>query len=699
MPVSPDADLPLAVSGRAGSIPGGWRVSNARVAVGSTRLSLNATRTVRDGRPLTVASIRGELIDIDELGTLRPAREREAPRTRAAMLDLPILPEGIDLADADVDAELDRVRSGRLDLEAVRVRARMRDGRLQRSPVAATFAGMALEGEVSADLRGTAPDVVLALAARDADIGRLLRALRVAEIVEGTARELDLDLSARGASLRELLESAAVEARLHGGEIALRGPVGLLRAVRLEHLAAGAAPGEPVTARVAGAIDGEPVRLDLRTGTLPALAQADNRVPIRLQGEAAGTRLAVEGNATLPLGSGGEVEILLEGARLDSLDTLARARLPQWGPWSVRGPIAMSPDGYVLKALTARVGSSVLDGVARLDLSGERPRLAAHVNAPMIQIDDFPLEPRPDREGEAADAQDTLRATARDAADQTQQVLDTRLLRRFDAAVDVTAAEVRSGRDVLGDGRMRITLDAGRLAIAPAVVNIPGGSLWARATYDATGPDIATEIVAEMDRFDYGVLARRIRPDATASGALSLDMALAGRSRSLTELPANATGRFDFAAWPRDLGGGVLDRWSINAFNALLPFLDRSPVSQVNCMVARMDLKDGVMTEDVLLIDTTRVRATGKGRADFGTEEVSFRFSPRAKGLALGSLQTPLRMEGTMTDFRIFAAPEDIFEAIARVFTSFVTVPLQTLFRGGLPRDGADVCDAPMRPR
>jgi uncharacterized protein involved in outer membrane biogenesis len=359
----------------------------------------------------------------------------------------------------------------------------------------------------------------------------------------------------------------------------------------------------------------------------------------------------------------------------------------------------MSPEGYAFEAMTVRVGSSVLQGAARLDLSGERPRFTANVAAPMIQIDDFPLEPRPVREGNAAGAQEALRATARGAADHTQQVLDTRLLRRFDAAIDVTATEVRSGRDVLGDGRMRVILDAGRLAVAPLVVNTPSGSLWARATYDATGPDIATEIVVEMDRFDYGVLARHIRPDTSASGVLSLDMALTGRSRSLTELPANATGRFDFALWPRDLGAGVLDRWSINAFNALLPFLDRSPVSQVNCMVARMDLKDGVMTEDVLLIDTTRVRATGKGRADFGTEEVSFRFSPRAKGLALGSLQTPLRMEGTMTDFRIFAAPEDIFEAIARVFTSFVTVPLQTLFRGGLPRDGADVCDAPMRPR
>jgi uncharacterized protein involved in outer membrane biogenesis len=699
LPISPDAAMPLAVSGRARSIPGGWQVSDGRVAAGSSRLSLEATRTVRNGRPLTVASIRGELIDIDELATLGGTRTREGPRTRAAMLDLDVLPEGIDLADADVDAELDRVRSGRLEIEALRVRASMRDGRLQRSPVAAAFAGMALEGGVSADLRSATPEFALALASRDVDIGRLLRALGVAEIVEGTAGELDLDFAATGASVRELLESAALDARLRGGEIALRGPVGLLRAVRLEDLAVGAARGQPVTARVAGAMDGEPVRLDLRTGTLLALAQAESRVPIRLQGETAGTRLVLDGNADLPLGRGGEVELLLEGTRLDSLSTLARAGLPHWGPWSVRGPIAMRPDGYALTALTARVGSSVLEGVARLDLSGERPRLSASVTAPMIQIDDFPLEPRPAGAGDAAGVQNTLRATARGAADQTQQALDIALLQRLDATVDVTAAEVRSGSDVLGDGRMRMTLDAGRLAIAPVLVNLPGGSLWARANYDATGPLVLTEIVAEMDRFDYGVLMRRIRPDTNASGTISLDVFLRGNARSLTEMPANATGRFDVAIWPRDLGGGVLDRWSINAFNALLPFLDRSPVSQVNCFVARFDLQDGLATVDAMLVDTTRVRATGTGHANFVTEEVSFRFSPRGKGLAIGSLQTPLRLEGTMTDFRIFAAPGDVFEAIARVFTSFVTVPLQTLFRGGMPRDGADVCDAPMRPR
>ena len=110
-----------------------------------------------------------------------------------------------------------------------------------------------------------------------------------------------------------------------------------------------------------------------------------------------------------------------------------------------------------------------------------------------------------------------------------------------------------------------------------------------------------------------------------------------------------------------------------------------------------MDLHDGKLTHDLLVIDTTRVRVLGAGGADFLTHEIAFRFRPRAKGPVLFSLQPPIDVTGTMTNFRIGVPPGSTFGTVARFLTSVFVVPFQTLTQGPLPVDGADVCTDPLR--
>jgi uncharacterized protein involved in outer membrane biogenesis len=421
-------------------------------------------------------------------------------------------------------------------------------------------------------------------------------------------------------------------------------------------------------------------------------------MPFSLEGKAAGTRLVLEGQALVPLGRGGELELALDGERLDSLADLLGTALPAWGPWSVRGPVSLTAKGHGLAKLTARVGGSTLTGSGDLDLSGARPRVDVRLRAPRIQLDDFPVEAL---QGEpvAIRDQDDLRTTARSAARETQRVLAARFLRRFDGTLDVAVDQILSGADRLADGMLRARLEGGTLTVDPLVVNIPGGSARLKASHDVAGDGLVMALDARVERFDYGIIVRRIRPGSDVAGLISLDIALAGRPPSIDRFLAHADGHLDFALWPQNLPSGVLDRWSINVFTTLLPFLLRPGDSTVNCYIGRVNFAGGGFTEDKLLIDTTRVRATGTGHADFATDEFSFRFSPRGKGVTFFSLQTPLRVEGTMRDFRVFAAPGDWLEALARFFGSVVLVPLEIWRNGPLPADGADVCTDPIRPR
>jgi hypothetical protein len=221
---------------------------------------------------------------------------------------------------------------------------------------------------------------------------------------------------------------------------------------------------------------------------------------------------------------------------------------------------------------------------------------------------------------------------------------------------------------------------------------MPGGTAHMDGTFERTENGIEMAIAARASRFEYGIIARRWWPQDDFNGQVSVDIDLRGRAQSIEQFLAHAEGHFDFAVRPRNLGSGVLDRWSISAFRTLLPFLDRSGESTVNCYIARLDLAGGQAREHALIIDTTRVRATGTGSANLIDDTFSFRFSPRAKGVTFFSLQTPLRVEGSSSNVRVFVAPGDWLEALTRFFGSVILVPLDIWRNGPMPIDGSDVC-------
>jgi uncharacterized protein involved in outer membrane biogenesis len=675
-----------------------WQLDRTTLRLGRSELTVDAHRSLIGGKPIVVAAVRSPLIDVPELGTLRAKRSAAPARAGDASIDVPILPHGIELADADIGLGLDRVVLGRAELRDFGFGARVRDGHLAPSPFGAVFAGVPFEGLLGLDLRGAIPEASLAMSTGKVDVGALLRRLGVAADLEARADALQVELVGRGSRLSELVERSTFEARLLGGNFTVRGAARQVVAdIRVKEALVAAPPGKRIAARLDGALDATPVEILLWSGTLADFARDATKVPFTVRAQAAGTRLALEGEAALPLGSGGQLTLEIAGDRLDSLSTLARADLPPWGPWSIRGPFRMTPTGYEVQRLALRVGESRLNGRGTLDVTGARPRLDLRVTAPRIQLDDVPLADRRPAAPPSPTDVEALRETARGAASQTQQLLSAEFLRRFDAYVDVTVRQVLSGADRLGDGTLRAQLTEGKLYLGPAEVNLPGGTLRMSLAYDPTEQRIKFAAGAYIERFEYGVIARRLRPGSDAEGLFSLNMELASTTPSLSAIMAHADGRIDLAVWPRNLGAGQIDVWVVNLFRELLPVLDRRAQSQVNCMVGRFDLHSGVLRRDALVIDTSRMRVLGAGTVDFATEAIDFRFQPRAKDVQFFSLETPVRVTGTLTDFNIGVSPGDVLATIARFFGSVIVVPLETLFRGPLPRDGADVCTDPLR--
>jgi hypothetical protein len=216
-------------------------------------------------------------------------------------------------------------------------------------------------------------------------------------------------------------------------------------------------------------------------------------------------------------------------------------------------------------------------------------------------------------------------------------------------------------------------------------------------SYDLKESEVDFHLAAQVERFDYGIIARRLNRADKLRGLFSMNLALSGRAPSLDATLRHANGIIDIAVWPTELRSGVFDLWSANLVLTLLPLIDPGSKSEVNCIVGRFDLEEGDLADDQLLIDTTTVRIRGTGHANLKTEELAFVFRPRAKGRGLFRLQTPLRVSGTLNDQRFHFDAQDVFYSVLHMIASPILVPIEALTLGPLPRDGSDLCTNPIR--
>ena len=103
-------------------------------------------------------------------------------------------------------------------------------------------------------------------------------------------------------------------------------------------------------------------------------------------------------------------------------------------------------------------------------------------------------------------------------------------------------------------------------------------------------------------------------------------------------------------------------------------------------------LLERVKRDRTIVLDTTRMRVTGKGSADFHDEKMNLRLKPVAKVPQFLSLATPIEVKGTFGDFSIGVSAGDVLGTIGRFASSIFWAPIQKLVAKEIPADGRDVC-------
>ena len=566
-----------------------------------------------------------------------------------------------------------------------------------------------LDGELAATpfegegvlVRGGEPEIQAEVQVGAFDLGALLARLQVVTGLDANVERLSSKVVLRGDSLKEWITTSDLSFLLEGGEWVLTDantggqlPIHILKGdARMQ-------PGQPLKVDLEATLDEQPVAIQIRGAEAAEIIKPGAELPLSLAVTGGGADLLLESRVVRPITTTGiGFTLTLRGESLDGLDSLMKTDLPPWGPYSLTGGFAINPDGYVIDGLRLTMGETSLDGKLSLDTKRRPPYLDIDLSSDRLQIDDFRLGDWSPAKGTAQpDLPETEPQAAAEAGSTGLQdkpvrsLLDPETLSALDARLAVEVKQVLSGQDQLGRGSLLLTLEGTKLEIDPLEADLPGGSAQARFLYHPSGGSLDLDLAAKIEEFDYGVLARRIDPKSEVGGRISLDVALTAQGDSPDALLTNGRGHLDFGLWPEQLEADLFDLWAVSLVGAMLTEVDKEDASRVNCLVARFQLKDGVMNEKVIFADTTNMSVEGRATIDFKQRNIEVKAKPKAKNPQMFALATPVAMRGSFEDFRLRINPVAIGGTAVSFVTSPVHAPIRKLFKGEVPANGVEAC-------
>lgn len=373
----------------------------------------------------------------------------------------------------------------------------------------------------------------------------------------------------------------------------------------------------------------------------------------------------------------------LSGDRLDKLDHVYELNLPPYGPYSSRGIYHQVPGSLSLEEFELTVGSSQLNGSAQFETRENGLHVEMDLSSPTIQLDDFST---PDWSPVA----DGSRKSEGGFAD----LVSHEALSAFNGVVRIDVGQVLSGRDRLGSGSVTARFDDSRLTLSPLVLGIPGGEFRGDGLFHPrSNGTLDWQFDLAARNFDVGVISRRRDPDSVFRGFANIDVKVEARGVPYGKPHLKeATGTLDLDFCPENLDSGSMDVWVQNLVLLLLPRLDPDNRSTVNCILGRLELKDGLITTDTLGMDTTTMRVAAEGEIDLVKETLALKLNPVPKRPQIFSLQVPVAIEGTLTEPEFVMGRRPALRALAHLTKNTLLFPASFLTSRRLPADGSDIC-------
>ena len=397
-----------------------------------------------------------------------------------------------------------------------------------------------------------------------------------------------------------------------------------------------------------------PLQAQLRTGSaLPWFSGDDDApgVPVMLDLQVGNAKLDFDGSVRDLLGQrdlrGG---YRVQGPSMADVGAPLSLTLPATPRFAMRGRLTRQGTRWLTVVDEATVGRSHLAGEFSFDAPPGGPSLlAGRLHGSVLQLQDL---------GPAIGAKDPGQSAARRVAPTGRVLPDRRFdlpsLRAMNANVLIDIARLDFGTPWLQAAaplRAHLLLDAGVLRLQGLDARLAQGQLSGQLRLDGRAPVAlwSADLQLRGARLEqaFRAVQRAGRPPY-ASGLLAVRATLAGRGRSTAEWLASADGRV-LAQWTQGTVSHLLvEAAGLDIAQGLGLLLRGDDALKVNCGAADLRVRDGRVTPQVMVVDTSDSLLWLSGGLSLVDERLDLLAQVQPKDFSPLTLRTPLRIGGTL---------------------------------------------------
>lgn len=421
-----------------------------------------------------------------------------------------------------------------------------------------------------------------------------------------------------------------------------------------------------------------------RTGSVLQLSEGMNAAfPIALSVATGKTTLKAQGSVeNLSQFSGLDATFDLDGRNLEDIYKLAGVVLPSTPPYKLRGKLSKHGKLWSAIEIQGVLGSSDINGDLHFDTSGPVALLTGKLQSKLLDFQDLrpvigipakssivALVPRPS--GGMSSRQQ--KATPAKSAGKVlpTATLDLVRLKAMNADVIYSAADIRHVAQLpLDKGSVHVKLANGVLQLEPIALGVAGGSLAGQIRIDSNVLPAAFETRLDVRAVQFNKLFPTVETTKNSFGKISGQINLKGRGNSAAQMLGSASGDVAVLMGKGEISNILLEFIGLDAGEVIKFLLKGDHNVRLLCSAAAFEVKQGLMTSKVILLDSTDTVIHGHGQISLGNETLDLTLYPQPKDHSILSFRSPLKIAGT------FASPSAGPDKVALGARAGVTLAL-----------------------
>ncbi|SEO39322.1 AsmA family protein [Nitrosovibrio sp. Nv6] len=441
----------------------------------------------------------------------------------------------------------------------------------------------------------------------------------------------------------------------------------------------------PLDVAAEGKFTGLQFKAQAQGGAVISLTDKTYPYPIKASAEVGTTRATIDGTVTrvakLPAM---DLNVDIRGEDLSALYPIVGIVIFPSPPYHISGRLLHQKTEWSMKGFSGTVGKSDLGGDILFDTGGERPMLRGDVVSQVLDLNDLRgfigarRAPQPqDTPAEKQEKKASIEAQRHRVLPDKKFQVDR--LQAMDADVKFTGKSIRNKDLPVEHLVAHLKVDNGLLTLDPANFSVAGGNIVSNLTINARNETPAGEAEVDFKRLQLPKLFPKIELTEGSKGVIGGKMKLKGQGESVGALLASADGRFGLIMAGGQISNLMLEIIGLDGAEIMKFLVTGDKNVKVRCAVSDFDIKNGIMTSEVFIIDTADTNIIGEGQISLVEETIDMKLSPQPKDFSIVSLRTPVHIGGTFKDPTVYPDKMLAIRVGAAVLLGIFATPVAAL--------------------